>query len=111
MKPQKRNNDSYTDGKPVKTPKGVRYVSKKNYFARNKDGAISNRNRARRLARVARRKVIWTSIAGKARKFAKMNTPEKLAKQAKSKTARAARRRERRLAEQHAKSVVTVVQA
>jgi hypothetical protein len=112
MKPQKRNTDSYTDSKPVKAPKGARYASKKNYFARNKDGAVSNRNRDRRLATAKRRAAYWATVAGKARKFAKMNTPEKLAAKAKSLKARDARRRERKLAEQHAKSAaVTVVQA
>jgi hypothetical protein len=105
MKAQKRNsNDAYTDSKPVKAPKNARYASKKNYFSRNKDGAVSNRNRDRRLARAARRKSVWATAAGKARKFAKMNTPEKLAKQARNLKARDARRRERKLAEQHANS-------
>jgi hypothetical protein len=112
MKQQKRNNDSYTDSKPVKALKGARYASKKNYFARNKDGAVSNRNRDRRLVKAKRRADYWATPAGIARKVAKLNTPEKLAKREKSLKARAARRRETRLAEQRAKdSTVTVVSA
>jgi hypothetical protein len=44
----------------------------------------------------------WASPAGKARKFEKMNTPEKLAKREASLKARDARRRERKMAEQSA---------
>lgn len=87
---------------PVKV-KSVMGNSKKNYFASNKDGSISKRNKARRAARVKRRAEYWTTPAGKTRRTAKMNTPEKLVKRERSLKARAVRRRETRLAEQSAK--------
>jgi len=109
MKTQNRNTESFADpSKPVKTPKNARYASKKNYFSRNKDGAVSKRNRDRRLARVARRAAYWKTTAGQARKFAKLNTLEKTAKAAKRKVARDARRRDRKLAEQRGETSVMV---
>ena len=88
--------------KPAKAPKGSRYASKKNYFARNANGAISKRNKARRLTAAERRKKYWATEAGQARKAAKVNTPEKVKARAASKVARNARRRERKLEEQKA---------
>lgn len=90
-----------------------RYASKKAYFARNKDGAITKRHKANRAARAKRRAEYWASTEGQNRKFEKMNTPEKLKQAEAWKVARAARRRERKLAEQKAQkdgdSTVTVV--
>ena len=108
MKPQKRNTDTFGEVTVTKAPKGTKYASKKNYFSRNKDGAVSHRNRDRRLAKVARRAAYWATPAGKARKFEKMNTPEKAAKAVKSKQNRDARRRERKLAEQSVKAATVV---
>lgn len=87
--------------KPMKSGKS-RYASKKNYFARNANGAISKRHKATRAAAAAKRKDYWDSPVGKARKEAKMSTPEKIAARAASKVARDARRRERKMAEQKA---------
>ena len=72
-----------------------RYASKKAYFARNKDGAISNKNRDKGLARRKRRAEYWASPAGQARKEKKWNTKEKIEKRAKALLARDARRRQR----------------
>jgi hypothetical protein len=85
---------------PVKSSGKNRYASKKAYFARNVNGAISKRHKANRAASAAKRKAYWASEVGQARKAAKMNTPEKQAKKAASLKARDARRRERKLAEQ-----------
>ena len=72
-----------------------RGAAKKAYFARNKDFAISNKNRDKGLARRKRRAEYWASPAGKARKEAKWNTPEKIKQRAKALLARDARRRSR----------------
>jgi hypothetical protein len=95
---------SVNDGavKPAKAPKGSRYASKKAYFARNANGAISKRNKARRLAAAERRKKYWATEAGQARKAAKVNTPAKIKAREEAKVARAARRRQRQLEEQKA---------
>lgn len=97
----KNRNQNYDDGlgnsKPSKAPKGARYQSKKNYFSRNVNGAISNRNRDRRLLRRKRRADYWATAAGQSRKFEKMNTPVKLKRAADNKTARDFRRHQRKL--------------
>jgi len=79
------------------TPKrssGSRRASKKAYYAKGPSQLAKNKASAAR--RVIRRKAYWMSEEGKARKFAKMNTPEKLVKREKWRLARAARRRDRK---------------
>ena len=85
--------------KPTKT-KGSRYASKKNYFARNVGGAISNRHKATRKAAAEKRKAYWATEVGQARRSAKMNTEAKLAKREASLQARNKRRLHRRLENQ-----------
>lgn len=84
-----------------------RYASKKAYFARNQNGAISKKNKARRARRATRRKEYWATPEGVARKAAKMNTSVKVAGREQWHKARDVRRRERQLAEQQAKAVET----
>lgn len=86
-------------GKPLKS-KGNRYASKKAYFARNTNGAISKKNKARRAAAAAKRKAYWDTLPGRARKEAKMNTPEKVKARAAAKVSQKERRRQRMLEEQ-----------
>ena len=106
-----RQNDTGNNalGQATKSSGRSRQASKKLYFARNKDGAISKRHKANQAARSKRRAEYWASPAGKQRKFDKMTTPEKQKKQAAAKIARNNRRRERRLAEQQAKTVADQV--
>ncbi len=87
--------------KPAKSSKN-RYASKKAYFARNANGAISKKNKARRDAAAAKRKAYWASPEGQDRKVEKMNTPEKVKARAAAKVARDARRRQRLLESQKA---------
>ena len=80
-----------------------RSQSKQNYCTRNKDGAISNRNKAKRMASAKKRAEYWKSVEGKARKAEKMNTPEKIEARKEWKVARDLRRRQRALEAQDAK--------
>lgn len=86
-------------GDVPKKSKGTsgRYASKKAYFARNANGAISNKNKARRAARRKRRADYWATPEGQNRKFEKMNTKAKIEARAASLEARNARRRQRKL--------------
>jgi len=100
-----RNPEVSTIGETtVKTAKGKgsRYASKKAYFTRNSNGAISQKNKARRAAAAAKLKAYWATDAGQARKEAKMNTSEKVKARAAAKVARKERRRLRMLEEQKA---------
>lgn len=103
MKNRNTNMDTGDLGAPKKS-KGTsgRYASKKAYFARNANGALSSRNKARRAAKHKRRADYWATSEGQSRKFEKMNTPEKLAKKETAKTARDLRRRQRKLEAQKA---------
>ena len=100
----KNQNADLTNDAPAKPMKSgkTQYASKKAYFARNANGVVSKRNKARRAAAAAKRKAYWNGPDGQARKDAKMNTPEKIKARAAAKVARASRRRERQLAEQKA---------
>ena len=104
MTKNKNKNTDQTNDAPAKALKSgkTRRVSKKAYFARNANGAISKKNKMRRFASAAKRKAYWNGPDGQARKDAKMNTPEKIKARAAAKVARASRRRERQLAEQKA---------
>lgn len=81
------------DSEQSVTPKkssGSKGASKKAYAAKGPSQLAKNQTAAAK--RVARRKAYWASPAGQARKFEKMNTPEKLAKIEKWRVARTARR-------------------
>jgi hypothetical protein len=74
---ERRKRDDEQSATPKKSS-GSRNASKKAYAA--KGPMQLARNRAAADRRVARRRTYWESPAGQARKFAKMNTPEKLEK-------------------------------
>jgi hypothetical protein len=93
-----------TEDKPKRSTSS-RYASKKAYFARNTNGAITKKNKARKLTRAKRRKTYWATPESVARKAAKLNTPGKVAGREQWHKDRDARRRERRLAEQQAKTL------
>ena len=87
---QRQRQDSEQSVTPKKSSKS-RGASKKAYYAKGPTQLARNQLMASR--RVTRRKTYWMSEEGKARKFAKMNTPEKLKALEKWKLAREQRRR------------------
>jgi hypothetical protein len=105
---QNQNQSENALGSQPKSSSKSRQASKKAYFARNANGAISNRNRDKGLARRKRRAEYWASPEGRARKAEKMSAPDKVARRAASLKARDARRRERKMAEQKAEKAPKV---
>lgn len=93
--------------KPQKST-SKRYASKKAYFARNANGALTKKHKQARMAADALRAEYWKSPEGQQRKWEKMNTPEKLAKRDLWKRNRDQRRRERQMAEQKVVEKTTI---